>query len=103
MIREENIRAILECNFAGFKDEIIDNVVKRICELKLSEWIPVSKRLPEDYETVIASDVHEYVYPEARYSKEHGWEWAGDYHWMDLEEVVAWMPLPEAYKPESEE
>lgn len=34
MTREENIRAILECNFAGFKDDIIDIAVKRISEIE---------------------------------------------------------------------
>ena len=33
MTREENIRAILECNFSGFKDEIIDIAVKNIMSL----------------------------------------------------------------------
>lgn len=78
---------------------------KLILELLENEqrWIPVSEGLPEDYETVIASVDHEYVYPEARYSKEFGWEWASDYYWEDLYKVDAWMPLPKAYKPESEE
>ena len=33
MTIEQNIRAILECNFAGFKDELIDNAVKSIVDL----------------------------------------------------------------------
>lgn len=31
---EENVRAILNCNFSETKEEIIDIAVKRICELK---------------------------------------------------------------------
>lgn len=65
-----------------------------------TKWIPVSERLPEDYETVIASVDHERVYSEARYSKEFGWKWAAksshDY-WVDLDGVNAWMPLPKPY------
>lgn len=30
MTRSENIKAILECNFPGFKDELIENACKRI-------------------------------------------------------------------------
>ena len=32
MLQETYIRAILETNFAGFKDEIIETAVKRIME-----------------------------------------------------------------------
>ena len=67
-------------------------------------WIPVSEKLPEDYKTVIASVEHGYVCPEARYSKEEGWQWAyesGTDYWQEIEcDVVAWMPLPEPYKAE---
>ena len=34
MTREENIRSILECNFSGFKDEIINVAVNAILDLK---------------------------------------------------------------------
>ena len=70
----------------------------------LPRWIPVSKRLPEENETVAASTDYG-VYPEARYSKEDGWEWAyeaGSDYWVELKGVIAWMPLPEPYKAESE-
>ena len=33
MTREENIKSILECHFTGFKEELIDNAVKCICDL----------------------------------------------------------------------
>ena len=33
MTFEENVRAILESNFAGIKDEIIETACERICEL----------------------------------------------------------------------
>ena len=34
MTRKENIRAILECYFTGFKDVMIDSACERICELE---------------------------------------------------------------------
>ena len=68
------------------------------------KWIPVSERSPEDYETVIASTDKEIVYPEARYTKEYGWAYAFDAGWERIPfEVIAWMPLPEPYKVESED
>lgn len=33
MTYEENVRAILECNFAGFKKSIIDTACRNICRL----------------------------------------------------------------------
>lgn len=40
MTTKENIRAILECYFAGFKEEIIDDCCNRICyQLKLEKPI----------------------------------------------------------------
>lgn len=49
MTREENIKAILECNFVGFKEEIINTATKRICELEQEpKWIPVAERLPKE-------------------------------------------------------
>lgn len=41
MTREQNVRSILESNFAGFKDEIIDVAVKNIMALSENkgEWI----------------------------------------------------------------
>ena len=76
-------------------------------EPKTGHWIPVSsKRLPDEDETVIASTKYR-VYPEAMYTKEYGWEWAyeaGADYWREIEEdVVAWMPLPKRYEPESED
>lgn len=37
MTYKENIKAILECNFAGYKEEIIENACVRIIELKCRE------------------------------------------------------------------
>lgn len=67
-----------------------------------SHWIPCKERLPEENRTVIASTEY-YVYPEARYTKKYGWEWAyesGADYWVELDEdeVKAWQPLPELYQ-----
>jgi hypothetical protein len=45
MTKEQNVRAILECNFTGFKDELIDIAVKNIMALsdkpceKVAHWV----------------------------------------------------------------
>ena len=59
------------------------------------EWIPVSERLPnkDGYFLITTSD-NEIDIREYLYSK--GWGWDG------FERVVAWMPLPEAYRKDGE-
>lgn len=62
-------------------------------------WIPVSEKPPKENETVIASTKY-CIYPESRYTKEEGWQWAyesGADYWVELEDVEAWMPLPKRY------
>lgn len=84
-------------------NEILDLAAKALEQEP--RWIPISERLPEEEETVIASTEYR-VYPETRYTKGYGWEWAyeaGADYWESLEGVMAWMPLPESYKAESED
>ena len=64
-------------------------------------WIPISEILPNDGEWAIFTngtqisverykmDALDHFYPSGR--------------WFDLEDVVAWMPLPEPYKPQEQE
>lgn len=64
-------------------------------------WTPVSEGLPKEGKSVIVSTEYG-VFPEARYTKEYGWEWAyeaGADYWRELEGITAWMSLPEKYEP----
>lgn len=87
-----------------------------------SKWIPVSERLPEKrgdylvtqkatftdyvYISVIGyalnlHDVDEYDFAD---KKRPGWyEYDNEWGYRELDDVVAWMPLPQPYKAESEE
>ena len=73
-----------------------------------AEWILCKDRLPEEYLTVMVTVKEKndyYFYPEARYSKDDGWEWAyesGADYWTDFgdNEVIAWHEYPEPYKAE---
>ena len=50
MSKEANIRAILECNFTGFKDEIIDTAVELICDLECEPITSPSQHLAKQAE-----------------------------------------------------
>lgn len=97
----DRYRPSLATHISEFGDEL-----KKLPSAKKTEhWIPVSEGLPKEGKTVIASSEYG-VYPEARYTKEDGWEWAyeaGADYWEPLECVQAWMPLPKQYKPQESE
>jgi len=74
----------------------------------MSEWIPVSERLPKAGEYV--GNVAKYYLVQneygdmlvARYTHSEYWEQI--YQMKPIaDEVVAWMPLPEPYKAERED
>ena len=60
MSKEANIRAILECNFTGFKDEIIDTAVELICDLECEPITSPSQHLAkqaEDFEEIAMNEI----------------------------------------------
>lgn len=62
-------------------------------------WIPVTERLPEEREVVlITNDKGNVRYGQFRGTRGKYWHWKGN----TLEEVIAWMPLPEPYREDGE-
>lgn len=70
-----------------------------------SGWIPVSERLPEDNELVLFSTKTDRVFEGRFFSDNTDRQWYSfrdeTFAWNNV--VIAWMPLPEPYKVESEE
>lgn len=62
-------------------------------------WIPVSKRLPEEYGVYLVT-IGESTDFCIWNKKEWGWE--SRKGWEPNVEITAWMPLPEPWKGESE-
>ena len=106
--RADVLQILLDYDYAN-ENALVIKDIKALPSVTSQEprWISVSEKLPKDFETVIASVDKGYVYPEARYSKEKGWEWAyesGAEIWKKIEcDVIAWMPLPKPYEPQESE
>ena len=123
MTREEAIKKIKKVieESVIFEDELeaFDKAIKALEQEP--KWIPVWERLPEkrgdylvtqkatftDYEYISVIgyalnlyDVDEYDFAD---KKRSGWyEYDSEWGYRELDDVIAWMPLPEPYKAESE-
>lgn len=119
---EKEIEFAVKCNMpdivAGMRQiaSIIEN------QPKIGEWIPCSERLPDDGDVrfyMCAVENHEEDPPMfCQYEEEYGfgfWNDIYDEHTLGFvdsefktneelgyEKVVAWMALPEPYRPEKE-
>ena len=88
--------------------ELVDEAVLTVTSQE-PRWIPVSERLPEEKVNPITMDFYEYpctvkfddVY-DVRYYKFGRGKWWHGAGTID-NEVIAWQPLPEPYKMESED
>lgn len=83
-----------------------EDVYKAIIQaLEQTKWIPVSKKPPEEFAVVLCNTDSEEIFIATYLGKMNdgtdcfddndGMMWEGD--------IIAWMPLPEFYKPESED
>ena len=61
-----------------------------------TKWIPVTEELPKKDGLYLVSVKNDHL---RRYSKTC---WYSNKNWLARQDVVAWMPLPQPYKAESE-
>lgn len=73
-----------------------------------SQWIPVSNELPKPGE--LDGDVDKYYLVQNEYGDMMVARYTHSEYWEQIfqttpiaDKIVSWMPLPEEYKPESEE
>lgn len=74
--------------------EIVRNLPPARPEL---QWIPISDRLPRDGSWNIFTDGKNISVE--RYKEDAIDHFFPNGRWFQLEDVIAWMPLPEAYRP----
>lgn len=73
----------------------------RECDKPSGEWIPTSETMPDNpSEDVLVCDIDGDIY-KAYLSDYDGWKRSEDFE--KVKNVVAWQPLPPAYKMESED
>ena len=85
------------------QEYIVDDALPVTPKPKMGRWIPVSEKLPEGEQSVLFCDIdgdimvgyHVEGRPNTHFSQEGTFE--------DMKNVMAWMPLPEPCKAESEE
>lgn len=82
--------------------ELVECFIENIKELPSKDkpkWIPVSERLPEEEDVVlICSKIGVIDFGKRKGDK---WVWLAEAlwdYWQKTEDLIAWMPLPEAYK-----
>ena len=97
-----NYRNCDECDLCyaqgnmGEQKEVLEMAIKALDQQAKAEWIPVSERLPEGmgtYMTTVDYGKHGLATGQRYYYGQGLWE-------DDC--VIAWMPLPQPYKAESE-
>ena len=86
------------------------NDAKELYAPKRWEWIPVSERLPQKEGRYLCTIGAKYRNPREMYYAPQAWaNKSNDATWKDIDGnyvydwfIIAWMPLPEPYKTESE-
>ena len=72
-------------------------------------WIPCSERLPEENGQYLITVKYKHVDSYEDIYAEHGewidgrWDMFSFGHCGEVEDIIAWMPLPAPYSPEGEE
>ena len=97
LTHEMGIASIADEIKAKSKDDFIVLCTDESSSENPNKWVPVSERLPEDGKQVLCCNKYGSVFTsELTWSK--GYLMFGQHS-----DVIAWMPLPEPYKAESED
>ncbi len=98
----ELIEEAYYCSIEEMADHLITCGVTLDNQVSSSKWIPVTERLPEEYEPVLVYDPsmdHGQYVMEATWSVD-GWMTEFDFDHDENPGITHWMPLPEPPKGE---
>ena len=99
-MNKEKLESILVEYGVSFTDALADRLLKEFFQEEKGEWIPVSKRLPEEsLNSVIGWDTYRERCVFVQYIDGH-FQITGR---TESFNIVAWQPLPKPYKAESED
>lgn len=89
-------------NHGVFTNRELEDIETVIKKLKQTRWIPCSERLPEENGNYLVTVEANDGTAQLKYQmvEHYGPKWL---HEGKREKVIAWMPLPEPYKAESED
>lgn len=93
-----------ECEFRNFEDDCVRRQKEIIADhliangVTVQKWIPVTERLPEQYEAVIGWTGN--TMGEVQLSHGDEFIWVDDDGWNNTAPVTHWMPFPEPPKGE---
>jgi len=97
---EETVIEIVEYECGEWMG-LAKEITKQIKALPSAEpqWIPCSERMPEENQICIVTDetmrnTYEYRFCKETYDENQGWTYL-------RHRIIAWMPLPEPYKENS--
>lgn len=86
----------LEQSYNSINPELNGDTISRQAE---PMWIPVSEKLPEEGKEVLTCSNGGFIEIQSIEGTYGYWEnQHGD--WSDVDEVIAWMPLPKPYEPQ---
>ena len=108
---KSRINTLLEVGGSdGFDYKDIKALEMAIKALEQTRWIPVSERLPEEDGQYLITVKYKHINDDYDdIFAEHGEWFDGKWdntifgHCGEVENIIAWMPLPQPYKTESED
>lgn len=100
-VATHNMEGAMNCRKYAEEHRQLAEWLKELKQLReQTRWIPVSERLPKEYEEIIVTDVETSDTYLSRYIGDECWECDNG---LFKDRIIAWQPKPEPYKAESKE